>query len=244
MRMYKSKWEGFVRRIRTRNFLKKMAGFTALVWSVSLYQACSSKPAPTSNSLLMLDLNRIRHAQEIVPEIYKKSEIKKFEGDFKMADYIEKYIQQENPQLNASELTQTLLKVSHDYGYDPVFLLAVIKTESQFNPNTIGSAGEIGLMQIKPDTAEWICKKRKIDWLGAEKMKDPNYNIVIGAHYMHYLKIKLDSESLRYINAYNMGLNNLQRLPAAEQKKRSYYSKIISNYLAIYSVFGKYRNII
>lgn len=192
----------------------------------------------------MLDINRTRHAQELLPDIYKQSDLKDFEGDYNMAEYIEKYIQKENPKLNAKTLTQTLLQVSHDYGYDPVFLLAVIKTESQFRPHIIGSAGEIGLMQIKPETAEWICKKRKILWLGAEKMKDPNYNILIGAHYFHYLKNTLDSESLRYINAYNMGINNLHRLPASEHKKRAYYGKIIANYLSIYSVFGTYRNTI
>lgn len=233
-----------MRRIRTRSFLKRFIGVTVLVWSMSLYHACSSKPALTRNNLVMLEINRVRQAQELLSGSYTQSNLKAFEGDSNMAEYIEKYIQQENPKLDAGQLTQTLLKVSHDYGYDPVFLLAVIKTESQFNPNTIGSAGEIGLMQVKPDTAEWICKKRKIAWLGAEKMKDPSYNIVIGAHYFHYLKNRLASESLRYINAYNMGINNLQRLPSSDQKKRAYYGKIISNYLAIYSVFGKFRNVI
>lgn len=233
-----------MRRIRTRNFLKRVVGASVLVWSMSLYHACSSQPVMTKNHLIMLEINRVRHAQELLSEEYLKSDLKNFEGDVKMTDYIEKYIRQENPKLNAQQLTQTLLQVSHDYGYDPVFLLAVIKTESQFDPVTIGSAGEIGLMQVKPDTAEWICKKRKIPWLGAEKMKDPNYNIIIGAHYFHYLKNRLASESLRYINAYNMGINNLQRLPATDQKKRAYYGKIISNYLTIYSVFGTYRNVI
>ncbi len=187
------------------------------------------------------DLSRIKHAQELLPTLYKKSLLKNFEGDLRMSSYIEKYIKAENPDLNAVELTQTLLKVSFEYGYDPVFLLAVIKTESKFNPNTIGSAGEIGLMQIKPATAEWICNKRKIPWLGAEKMKNPNYNLIVGAHYFHYLKVALDSESLRYVNAYNMGINNLQRLPASAHKKLPYFSRVISNYLGIYSSLEKYR---
>jgi soluble lytic murein transglycosylase len=234
-----------MRRIIAGNFLTRMMAFTMLVWSLSIYHAWSTKPVVKKYSQLIFEINRVKHAQELLTtDSYLKSDLKNFEGDSNIADYIEKFIQQENPKLNAQQLTQTLLKVSHDYSYDPVFLLAVIKTESQFNPNTIGSAGEIGLMQVKPDTAEWICKKRKIAWLGAEKMKDPNYNIVIGAHYFHYLKNRLASEGARYINAYNMGINNLQRLPASDQKKRAYYSKIISNYLGIYSAFGKFRSII
>ena len=218
---------------------KRILGVVVLSWVVSLYPSCSSQPV--SSDLVRYDLSRIRHAQELLPTIYKKSVLKNFEGDLKMSAYIEKYIQAENPDLNAVELTQTLLKVSFEYGYDPVFLLAVIKTESKFNPNTIGSSGEIGLMQIKPSTAEWICNKRKIPWLGAEKMKNPNYNLIVGAHYFHYLKVALDSESLRYVNAYNMGINNLQRLPASAHKKLPYFTRVISNYLGIYSAFEKYR---
>lgn len=99
-------------------------------------------------------------------------------------------------------------------------------------------------MQIKPTTAEWICKKKKIQWLGAEKLKDPSYNILVGAHYIDYLKKTLNSKSLRYINAYNMGINNLQRLPVEEHGKRAYYGKVISNYVSIYSNFRKFRNLI
>jgi soluble lytic murein transglycosylase len=232
-----------MKRFRSRNFIKRIAGILLLMWMGSLYPACSVKPVPVNLELVQQDLSRIKHAREILPD-YKTTDIKNFEGDFKIADYVEKYIAQENPQLDAKKLTETLLKVSRKHGYDPVFLLAVIKTESQFNPNTIGLAGEIGLMQIKPNTAEWICKKRKIKWLGEAAMKDPSYNVTIGAHYMHYLKTALASQSTRYINAYNMGINNLQRLPASMQKKRAYYGKVIANYLAIYSVMQKYRYLI
>ena len=213
-----------------------------LGWLVSVNQACSVNPK--KEDLVQQDMKRIQHARELLPKSYKKSDLKKFEGDFKLADYIEKYITKENSKLDAEELTETLLKVSREHGYDPVFLLAVIKTESKFDPNIIGSAGEIGLMQIKPDTAEWICKKKKIKWLGADKLKDPNYNVLVGAHYIEYLKKTLDSKSMRYINAYNMGINNLQRLPASVQKKHPYYGRVISNYLAIYSQLKKYRKII
>lgn len=231
-----------MRRLRIRIFLKRMMNIALLIGLSSLFPACSVNPP--SQTLILQDLNRIRHAQELLPGIYKKVGLKRFEGDFKIVDYIEKYIQKENPQLDAKLLTETLLKVSHDYGYDPVFLLAVIQTETRFNPNLIGAAGELGLMQIKPSTAEWICKKRKVKWLGAEHLKDPAYNVLVGAHYFHYLKTTLDSESHRYINAYNMGINNLQRLPASEQKKRTYYAKVISNYLDIYATFRKYRSLI
>ena len=38
------------------------------------------------------------------------------------------------------------------YGVDPKLIQAMIKNESQYNLNAIGSAGEVGLMQVKPST--------------------------------------------------------------------------------------------
>ena len=38
------------------------------------------------------------------------------------------------------------------YGVDQRLIQAMIKNESQYNPNAIGSAGEVGLMQVKPST--------------------------------------------------------------------------------------------
>ena len=227
---------------KSRNFIKKIVGLVLLTWLVSANQACSTNPH--KHEMVQQDLKRIKHARELLPNSYKKSELKNFEGDLKLSEYIKKYIQTENSRIDSREMTQALLKVSRDYGYDPVFLLAIIKTESQFNPNSIGRAGEVGLMQIKPKTAEWICKKKKIKWLGAEKLKDPVYNILVGAHYFHYLKKTLNSKSKRYINAYNMGINNLQRLPASSQNKHPYYGLVMANYLAIYSELQKYREII
>ena len=229
-------------RFKSRLYIKKAVAIVFLGWLVSINQACSINPK--KQDLVQQDLQRIQHAHELLSKTYKKSDLQKFEGDFKLAVYIEKYIEKENSKLDARELTDTLLKVSREHGYDPVFLLAVIKTESKFNPNSIGLAGEIGLMQIKPDTAAWICKKKKVKWLGADKLKDPSYNVLVGAHYFEYLKKTLDSKSMRYINAYNMGINNLQRLPSSVQKKHPYYGIVISNYLAIYSQFKKYRKII
>lgn len=228
-------------RINHGIFWKKLVGLFLLTAVVSLNQACQSNP---KKDAVIQDQKRINHAHELLQNKYKKLGLKNFEGDLKLADYIKKYIQQENPNLNAASLTQALLKVSREHGYDPVFLLAVIKTESQFNPNTVGSAGEIGLMQIKPSTASWICKKKKVKWLGKSELKNPEYNILVGAHYFNYLKKTLNSKSMRYINAYNMGINNLQRMPASSQMKHPYYGKVISNYLAIYSELQKYREII
>ncbi|MBC7741182.1 MAG: lytic transglycosylase domain-containing protein [Bdellovibrionaceae bacterium] len=228
--------------IKMRFFAKKLVLVSAFIMVMIINQACQLRPSKAE--LVDQDTIRIKHAHELLKKDYKSSDLAHFEGDLKLANYVQKYINGENSKLNSNDLTQSILKLSKKHGYDPIFLLAVIRTESQFNPNAIGSAGEIGLMQIKPDTAEWICKKHKIKWLGAAKLKNPQYNVLVGAHYFEYLKKTLKSQSARYINAYNMGINNLQRLPASERNVGPYYDKVINNYLFIYSELKKIRELI
>lgn len=56
---------------------------------------------------------------------------------------------------------------------------AVIKIESNYRPNIVGSAGEIGLMQIKPATA------RMMGYTGSVKgLFDPDTNIKYGMKYL------------------------------------------------------------
>ena len=190
-----------------------------------------------------LEKARVNHAKELLKSDYERSAALQFEGDRDLKNYINKYIQTENDKLDSTKLTEALLKVSQQFNYDPVFLLAVIKTESHFNPNTIGSAGEIGLMQIKPSTAAWICKKGKIPWKGAQALKNPEYNVQVGALYFKYLKKSLKSKSAHYINAYNMGINNLHRLPASSKVSHPYYARVIKNYVDIYQHLEKIKKI-
>lgn len=56
---------------------------------------------------------------------------------------------------------------------------AVVKVESNYRPNARGSAGEIGLMQIKPATA------RSVGYRGSTKgLYDPDTNIRYGMIYL------------------------------------------------------------
>ena len=174
---------------------------------------------------------RNHHAKELLPAFVSSDEIRAFNGDARFTNYIRNYIQK-NSKLDAVKLTHSLVKLSRENSYDPIFLLAIIKTESQFNPNAIGSAGEIGLMQIKPATAKWICKKVGIHWRGAEALKDPAYNVMVGSYYFKYLKKTLNSKSLKYISAYNMGVSGFKRNTSNEYP---YFDRVIENYLSIYA---------
>lgn len=200
---------------------------------VSYFNSCQS-PRPYHN-----EADRQQQAKEILSGAYLNSAASRFETDPFLSSYIEEYLKQHGRQLASQDVVKTLIEVSRDNQYDPIFLMAIIKTESHFKPNAIGSAGEIGLMQIKPDTAKWICDKKGLKWKGKNSLKDPRYNIEVGASYFKYLKKSLKSKAASYISAYNMGINKLSRVPSSEVKNNVYFSKVLYNYLSIYKDLEK-----
>jgi Transglycosylase SLT domain len=64
-------------------------------------------------------------------------------------------------------------------GLDPGLVDAVIKVESDYRPDTIGAAGEIGLMQVRPSTA------RLLGFGGTDHdLAEPATNIRLGVTYL------------------------------------------------------------
>jgi len=175
------------------------------------------------------------HAKELLKSKYDAADFKEFKGDKDFASYMKSYLEKANPRLSSDRFVKAVIAESKQYEYDPIFLMAVIKTESQFNEKALGTSGEIGLMQIKPDTAEWICKKKGVKWKGAQALKNPEYNVKVSALYFKYLKKTLNSKSNRYVNAYNMGIGKLARTPAEDISTHPYYHKVIKNYTEIYT---------
>ena len=72
------------------------------------------------------------------------------------------------------------------YNVDPVLVAAVINAESSFNPDAVSNKGAVGLMQVMPETAEWVAKQMNIK-IESETLKNPRTNILIGTFYLSYL---------------------------------------------------------
>jgi soluble lytic murein transglycosylase len=216
------------------SLLKKINLFIFFTMQIFLIEACEYKL--TEQDSMMNDQIRNMHAEQILHDEGASAEKinKEFNGDPKFNRYIAAFVKRSNRTLDADQFTNSLFTISREHSYDPVFLLAVIQTESSFNQFAIGSVGEVGLMQIRPETAEWVCLKNKIAWRGANALKDPEYNMLIGSYYFQYLKVALKSNSLKYITAYNMGLNKLNRV-SDQLTEYEYFERVVKNYLSIYS---------
>ncbi len=96
------------------------------------------------------------------------------------------------------------------YGYDWRLVVAIMKAESNFDKHAISEKGAIGLMQIMPETAEWLSPKLNYEYLGISSLYDPEFNIRLGIQYLNMLHDRFGDID-RAIIAYNKGPKKLMR---------------------------------
>lgn len=90
-----------------------------------------------------------------------------------------------------------------EFGLREETLYAVIKVESGFNRRAKSNKGAVGLMQILPSTAEYVCPEDT-----EINLYDPKINIYVGAKYLFYLFDKFKDEKVA-LAAYNAGEGNV-----------------------------------
>ncbi|MBD1996185.1 transglycosylase SLT domain-containing protein [Leptolyngbya sp. FACHB-541] len=85
---------------------------------------------------------------------------------------------------------------------NPMLVTALIRQESRFEPKIESVAGAVGLMQVMPDTADWVASQ-----IGLQDytMSDPNDNISLGTWYLDYTHREYDNNSLFAVASYNAG---------------------------------------
>jgi soluble lytic murein transglycosylase len=92
---------------------------------------------------------------------------------------------------------------------DPYLVYAVIRQESNFNADAKSSAGAIGLMQLTPDTFEWLQRKDKRDIpLPKDDLYNPEINIRYGCRFLAYLTKKYEIRRTA-LCAYNAGVSRV-----------------------------------
>ena len=93
---------------------------------------------------------------------------------------------------------------------DPALIAAVIYEESRFRDQT-SNAGARGLMQITPDTADFIARRSGGTRFVQEDLATPQINIAYGAWFLRYLIDHYDGNETLAAAAYNAGLTNVDR---------------------------------
>ncbi|MBQ1948332.1 MAG: lytic transglycosylase domain-containing protein [Clostridia bacterium] len=86
-------------------------------------------------------------------------------------------------------------------------VVAIIKTESNFEPDAQSPKNAQGLMQLKENTASWFADKENIP---QGELTDPSYNIKIGCAYLAYLRQSFGGDIYVALAAYNAGEGNVR----------------------------------
>ncbi len=87
-------------------------------------------------------------------------------------------------------------------GLDPALVYAVMKAESNFREGAQSDAGAVGVMQLLPSTAAFICEREGIPFEPA-RLKEGEYNVALGCAYLGYLLGEFEEETA--LAAYNAG---------------------------------------
>jgi soluble lytic murein transglycosylase len=132
---------------------------------------------------------------------------------------------------------------------DPKLIAAIIRVESNYNPKSQSHKGALGIMQLMPDTAEWLfAKDAELGSYRLNDLNDPQVNIQVGTRYVSYLNIMFKGNQAAVAAAYNAGqgkvtkwlqdnvwdgtLDNADRIPIMETRK---YVKSVHYYYNKYS---------
>lgn len=140
------------------------------------------------------------------------------------------------------EFAEYVAKYSNEFDVPEALVYAVIRTESNFDPEARSSVGAIGLMQLMPDTLDWLARLLDEEAPTGE-ITDPETNIKYGTYYLRHLYDRFGNWDTA-IAAYNAGhgrvalwLKNseysddgitLKKIPFEETK--NYVNKVTGNY--------------
>lgn len=129
-----------------------------------------------------------------------------------------------------AELVNVISSECDKYDYDPLFLIALIITESSFKRGQISPKGAKGLMQIRPFVGRSLADKAGVDWEANRTLFEPELNIQLGSLHLFEMILKF-KDVHKAVISYNLGETALRsRMKLNEPLPRSYLNKVISNY--------------
>jgi len=107
-------------------------------------------------------------------------------------------------------------------GYDPLLVLALIEVESHFKLDAVSEKGAMGLMQIRPQTLEYLARRANLKLPLQEIQADPTLCVRLGLRYLRDLHERFGDFDLALM-AYNAGPRRIRM--AQESRKLSVYEK-------------------
>lgn len=111
---------------------------------------------------------------------------------------------------NASraDIDRMLDRTARQYGFNPRFVKALAHLESGWNNTVVSSAGAVGIMQVLPDTGQFVSTYlvgRRLD------LNDPQDNITAGVAFLAHLWKLTDGDPRKTLAGYYQGLASVRQ---------------------------------
>ncbi|MFH2036511.1 MAG: lytic transglycosylase domain-containing protein [Candidatus Zixiibacteriota bacterium] len=181
-----------------------------------------------SQSILIIYL--IQEKFELEKQInFQRQRISELEEKLEILQVIEDFQIGFNDQ-EKNELADVIFTECKKYDYDPMFLLALIFTESSFKRGQVSHKGAEGLMQIKPFVGKSLADKLGFEFEDSETLFNPDLNIQMGSLHLFEMILKFKDVHKALIS-YNMGETALRsNIKLNKPLPKSYLNKVLSNY--------------
>ena len=204
----------------------KVKPLSSQAWTINLTSRSMAEDLSILNHIRMTDGRpvptwMIREFSTEVVEKHSSTNGNKIGGDHRKSRTMVVNFQLEKNHLEAQakKFLSIVLVHAERYNLDPALILAMIHTESSFNPHSRSKSSAYGLMQLVPHTAGKEAYSRIYGQsrnLTPEYLYDPENNIELGAAYFSILKDGymgsiVDPMSRTYcaVAAYNAGPSNV-----------------------------------
>jgi soluble lytic murein transglycosylase-like protein len=121
------------------------------------------------------------------------------------------------------QIAQWVRQLAPTYGLDPNLVLAIIQTESNFDPRAVSHRNAAGLMQLIPSTAARF---------GVKDRTDPVQNLHGGMAYMRWLLSFFDGDLRLSLAGYNAGERAVEKYLGVPPfpETRNYIRKVLKAY--------------
>jgi LysM repeat protein len=108
-----------------------------------------------------------------------------------------------------TEARGILLEAANEFGVPGPFVLAVAWHESGWQAGVVSGAGAVGIMQLMPDTADWVAGSMLHE---APAIDDPRWNTRAGVRLLvHYLD-RYEGDTAKTLAAYFQGMASVDQI--------------------------------
>jgi soluble lytic murein transglycosylase-like protein len=163
---------------------------------------------------------QIREQQTRINELQEKLQIFKAIDDFQIGFSDDE----------VRRLTDVIYSESRKFDYDPMFIVAIILTESSFRKGQRSPVGAGGLMQVMPFVGADIASRSGIEWEGEATLYDPEVNISLGTQHLFEQILKFGNIRDALVS-YNMGETRVRSMIRQNRPlPKRYLNKVLETY--------------